>query len=172
MPRYNGWLFINLSPKSLIIEEFIEETLKLVNTYDIEKSKIVFEITERETVRKISLLKEFISKLKDEGFLFAIDDFGSGFSSFHYIKNFPIDFIKIEGDFICNILNDDVDKAFVKSALTLANELGIHTVAEFVENEEVLVVLRELGVDYAQGYFIDKPAPTLSMNNAIKKFDT
>lgn len=169
---YNGWLFINLSPKSLIIEEFIEETLKLVNTYDIEKSKIVFEITERETVRKISLLKEFISKLKDEGFLFAIDDFGSGFSSFHYIKNFPIDFIKIEGDFICNILNDDVDKAFVKSALTLANELGIHTVAEFVENEEVLVVLRELGVDYAQGYFIDKPAPTLSMNNAIKKFDT
>jgi EAL domain-containing protein (putative c-di-GMP-specific phosphodiesterase class I) len=130
----------------------------------------VFEITERETVKNISLLAHFIMKLKNEGFMFAIDDFGSGFSSFHYIKNFPIDFIKIEGDFIRNILSDDVDKAFVKSALTLAEGLNIRTVAEYVENGEVLASLKELGVDDAQGYFIDKPAPALLENNTFKTF--
>jgi diguanylate cyclase (GGDEF)-like protein len=167
---YDGYLFINLSPKSLMIEEFVEEILKLVTKYNINKTKIVFEITERDTVRNISLLSNFISKLKKEGFLFAIDDFGSGFSSFHYIKMFPIDFIKIEGEFIKNILSDDIDKAFVKSALTLADELKIKTVAEFVENGDVLTALEELGVDYAQGYYIDKPSSYLLKNNTIKFF--
>lgn len=167
---YDGYLFINLSPKSLMIEDFVDDILKIVFKYGINKSKIVFEITERETVRNISLLVNFISRLKKEGFLFAIDDFGSGFSSFHYIKMFPIDFIKIEGEFIKNILNDDVDKAFVKSALTLAEELNIRTVAEFVENGDVLQSLEELGVDYAQGYFIDKPSPELLKNNTLKSF--
>ncbi|QAR33730.1 EAL domain-containing protein [Geovibrio thiophilus] len=169
---YEGFLFINLSPKSLMMVEFEAQILALVETYGINKSKIVFEITERETVKNISLLAHFITKLKNEGFLFAIDDFGSGFSSFHYIKNFPIDFIKIEGDFIRNIINDDVDKAFVKSALTLAGELRIRTVAEYVENSAVLESLKELGVDYAQGYFIDKPAPALLDNNICKTFLT
>lgn len=167
---YSGFLFINLSPKSLMMEEFAVQILGLTLKYGIDKSKIVFEITERETVKNISLLAHFIMKLKNEGFMFAIDDFGSGFSSFHYIKNFPIDFIKIEGDFIRNILSDDVDKAFVKSALTLAEELNIRTVAEYVENGEVLASLKELGVDYAQGYFIDKPAPALLENNTFKTF--
>lgn len=167
---YEGFLFINLSPKSLMMEEFAVQILGLTLKYGIDKSKIVFEITERETVKNISLLAHFIMKLKNEGFMFAIDDFGSGFSSFHYIKNFPIDFIKIEGDFIRNILSDDVDKAFVKSALTLAEELNIRTVAEYVENGEVLSSLKELGVDYAQGYFIDKPAPALLENNTFKTF--
>ncbi|MCD8491449.1 MAG: bifunctional diguanylate cyclase/phosphodiesterase, partial [Geovibrio sp.] len=103
---YKGFLFINLSPKSLMMEEFAVQILSLTLKYGIDKSKIVFEITERETVKNISLLAHFIMKLKNEGFMFAIDDFGSGFSSFHYIKNFPIDFIKIEGDFIRNILSD------------------------------------------------------------------
>ncbi|GAB1537002.1 diguanylate cyclase [Geovibrio sp. ADMFC3] len=167
---YEGWLFVNLSPKSLMMEEFASQILGLVEKYGVDKTRIVFEITERETVKNISLLAHFITKLKEEGFLFAIDDFGSGFSSFQYIKSFPIDFIKIEGDFIRNIINDDVDKAFVKSALTLAAELKIRTVAEFVENGEVLNSLKELGVDYAQGYFIDKPAPALLENNTLKSF--
>jgi diguanylate cyclase (GGDEF)-like protein len=165
---YNGLLFINLSPKSLVIEEFVSRIMELINKYKIVRSNIVFEITERETVKNISLLKHFIQKLKSEGFLFAIDDFGSGFSSFHYIKMFPIDFIKIEGEFIKNIIHDEVDKAFVKSALTLAKELNIRTVAEYVENSEVLASLKDMGVDYAQGFFIDKPAPALHKNGAVK----
>lgn len=167
---YEGYLFINLSPKSIMIEEVVDEILKLTEFYGVDRTKIVFEITERETVKDFSLLKKFIKELKAQGFLFAIDDFGSGFSSFHYIKMFPIDFIKIEGEFIKNILNDQVDKAFVKSALTLAEELNIRTVAEFVENVDVLKSLEELGVDYAQGYFIDKPSPDLLENNTLKSF--
>ncbi|WP_022850510.1 putative bifunctional diguanylate cyclase/phosphodiesterase [Limisalsivibrio acetivorans] len=166
---YKGLLFINLSPKSLVIDEFVPNILDLVNRYEIDKSKIVFEITERETVRNISSLQKFILDLKKEGFMFAIDDFGSGFSSFHYVKMFPIDYIKIEGDFIKNLLNDEVDMAFVKSALTLARELNIKTVAEFVENAEILKSLHDMGVDYAQGFYIDKPMPELLATGTVKK---
>ena len=112
---YEGYLFINLSPKSLIIKEFIPGVLKLTDKYGIDHRTIVFEITERDTVKNISLLEKFVHELKSEGFKFAIDDFGSGFSSFHYIKRFPIDFVKIEGEFIKNMIVDKKDLAFVKT---------------------------------------------------------
>ena len=155
---YEGILFINLSPKSLIMGDFINKVNKLIDKYKIEKEKIVFEITERETVKNFSLLEKFVHTLKSEGYKFAIDDFGSGFSSFHYIKKFPIDYIKIDGDFIININKDEKDKAFVNSIITLAKELKVQTIAEFVENEEIEKVLEELEVDYAQGYYIGKPS--------------
>jgi EAL domain-containing protein (putative c-di-GMP-specific phosphodiesterase class I) len=103
------------------------------------------------------LLEKFVHNLKLEGFRFAIDDFGSGFSTFHYIKKFPIDFIKIDGEFILNIHQDKKDRAFVKSIVALAKELGVYSVAEFVENEDTLNLLKEMGVDYVQGYYIGKP---------------
>lgn len=157
---YEGYLFINLSPRSLIIGEFIDNVTSLVHTYGVDKSKIVFEITERETVKSFALLEKFVQNLKMEGFSFAIDDFGSGFSTFHYIKKFPIDYIKIDGEFILNIHKDEKDLAFVKSIVALAKELRVKTIAEFVENEEVLVFLKEIGVDFAQGYHIAKPSVT------------
>jgi len=156
--NYEGVLFINLSPKSLIVNDFINQINVLVTKYDIEKEKIVFEITERETVKNFSLLEKFVHNLKIEGFKFAIDDFGSGFSSFHYIKKFPIDYLKIDGDFIININNDEKDKAFVNSIVTLAQELNVQTIAEFVENEKIVKTLEELGIDYSQGYHIGKPS--------------
>lgn len=155
--QYEGILFINLSPKSLVVSDFIDKINDLVSQYDINKEKIVFEITERETVKNFSLLEKFVQNLKAEGFKFAIDDFGSGFSSFHYIKKFPIDYLKVDGDFIININNDHKDKAFVHSIVTLAKELKIQTIAEFVEGEEIVKVLDEMGVDYYQGYHIGKP---------------
>ena len=97
---YEGYLFINLSPKSLILREFIPGVLKLTGKYEIDHCAVVFEITERDTVKNVSLLEKFVHELKREGFKFAIDDFGSGFSSFHYIKRFNVDFVKIEGEFI------------------------------------------------------------------------
>jgi len=160
---YNGILFINLSPKSLIIGEFIDRITSLTSKYGIDKSKIVFEITERETVKSFALLEKFVQNLKIEGFSFAIDDFGSGFSTFHYIKKFPIDYIKIDGEFILNIQKDEKDMAFVKSIVALAKELGVKTVAEYVENEETLIHLREMGVDFAQGFHIGKPSLTFRM---------
>jgi diguanylate cyclase (GGDEF)-like protein len=155
--NYEGILFINLSPKSLVVSDFIDKINKLVAQYDINKEKIVFEITERETVKNFSLLEKFVQNLKAEGFKFAIDDFGSGFSSFHYIKKFPIDYLKIDGDFIININNDHKDKAFVHSIVTLAQELNIQTIAEFVESEDIVEILDDMGVSYYQGYHIGKP---------------
>jgi diguanylate cyclase (GGDEF)-like protein len=156
--NYEGLLFINLSPKSLIVSNFIDNINDLVEKYAIDKNKIVFEITERETVKNFSLLEKFVQNLKSEGFKFAIDDFGSGFSSFHYIKKFPIDYLKIDGDFIINIQNDPKDKAFVHSIVTLAQELNIQTIAEFVENEDIVKVLESMEVDYHQGYHIGRPS--------------
>lgn len=95
-----------------------------------------------------------------EGFLFAIDDFGSGFSSFHYLKRFPIDYLKIEGEFICNMVSDRIDLAFVESAVTLAKSIGIQTVAEFIESPEVLRAVHDSGIEFAQGYFIGAAQPT------------
>jgi len=156
--NYTGILFINLSPKALMIGEFINKIVKLSHKYDIEKENIVFEITERETVKSFSLLEKFVQNLKLEGFRFAIDDFGSGFSSFHYIKRFPIDFIKIDGDFIININKDPKDLAFVRSIVSLAKELNVKTVAEFVEDQEILNTLEKIDIDFAQGYHISKPS--------------
>ncbi|WP_239995639.1 putative bifunctional diguanylate cyclase/phosphodiesterase [Nitrincola tibetensis] len=158
---YDGMLFINLSPKSLIIGEFISRVRQLALEHSIHPSRIVFELTERETVSNMALLEKFVQDLKLEGFNFAIDDFGSGFSSFHYIKHFPIDVIKIEGDFVRNMLTDTTDLAFVKSIVTLAQGLNIKTVAEFVEDENIMEAIRAMGIDYGQGYYIGKPSPKL-----------
>jgi diguanylate cyclase (GGDEF)-like protein len=161
--NYQGILFINLSPKALIISEFINKIVVLAHNYNINRDKIVFEITERETVKSFSLLERFVQNLKLQGFSFAIDDFGSGFSSFHYIKKFPIDYIKIDGDFIINITKDKKDVAFVKSIVALAKELKVKTIAEFVENEETLEYLKEIDIDYVQGYHLGKPNKELRM---------
>ena len=155
---YTGLLFVNLSPKAIVISEFLHETRRLVQENDVDPAQIVFEITERDTVRSISVLETFVNDLKLEGFKFAIDDFGSGFSSYHYVKRFAVDVVKIEGDFIANMLNDNRDLAFVRNISSLARELGIQTVAEFVENQDVLDAVAETGIDMAQGYYTGRPS--------------
>ncbi len=162
---YKGYLFINLSPKSLILKEFIPGVLKLTGKYEIDHSTIVFEITERDTVKNISLLEKFVHDLKFEGFKFAVDDFGSGFSSYRYIKRFPIDFVKIEGEFIRNMIVDKKDLAFVKNMSILVKEFGIQTVAEYVEDEQILATIRQIGIDYGQGYHIGRPSPELTRDH-------
>ncbi len=156
---YQGMLFVNLSPKALIVGEYISRVRRLAEDCDIIPSRIVFEITERETVSNLNLLEKFVLDLKLQGFSFAIDDFGSGYSSFQYIKRFPVDYIKIEGEFIRNMVHDEVYLAFVKSIVTLAKELRIKTIAEYVEDEEVLKEVNRLGIDYAQGYHVHRPSP-------------
>jgi diguanylate cyclase (GGDEF)-like protein len=163
---YKGYLFINLSPKSLIIKEFIPGVLKLTGKYGIDHSTIVFEITERDTVKNITLLEKFVHNLKLEGFKFAIDDFGSGFSSFNYIKRFPIDFVKIEGEFIRNMIGDKKDLAFVKTMAILAREFGIQTVAECVEDQNILATIKQIGINYGQGYHTGRPSPELTLNDS------
>ena len=164
---YAGLLFVNLSPRALVLNEFSREVRRLTSKYGINPRKVVFEITERDTVKNFSILEKFVHDLKMEDFKLAIDDFGSGFSSFHYLKRFPIDYLKIEGDFIVNMINDKRDKAFVYSMAALARELGIKAVAEFVENEEVLAFVRAAGIEYAQGYHIGRPATELAATEVM-----
>ncbi|OEH84551.1 hypothetical protein BHU72_08560 [Desulfuribacillus stibiiarsenatis] len=163
--NYTGLLFLNLSPKALIVSDFLKNVRKLVKQYKIPHSQIVFEITERDTVKNLTVLSKFVLELKREGFKFAIDDFGSGFSSYQYIKRLPIDYIKIEGEFIRSLTTDDeTDRAIVLSIVTLARELGIVTIGEFVEDEETYQYIKEIGITYAQGYHIGRPSPNLHLD--------
>jgi len=166
---YDGLLFLNLSPRALVLGEFIPEVKRLTTRYRIEPARVVFEITERDTVKNFTLLEKFVNDLKLEGFGLAIDDFGSGFSSFHYLKRFPIDYVKIEGDFIVNMVDDPRDRAFVHTMAQLADELGICALAEFVENEAVLECVAEAGIRYAQGFHIGRPDPHLPQLVAAEK---
>lgn len=158
---YKGLIFINLSPRAILVRDFLSTLHTLTQRYNIAPDRIVFEITERDTVKNMGMLERFVRSLKDSGYRLAIDDFGSGFSSFHYLKYLPIDYVKIEGEFIANMGNDPRDMAFVVSITELAKKLDLKTVAEFVETEEVLELVRSVGIDYAQGYHISRPSRTL-----------
>ncbi len=158
--QYNGTLFLNLSPKALILGEFLPTVRSLIREYGVDPAKMVFEITERDTVKNLGLVERFIHDLRSEGFRFAIDDFGSGYSSFQYIRNFSIDFLKIDGEFVKNMTEKGtVEKAIVTSIAALAESLGIKTIAEHVESERILKEVESVGIDYAQGYYIRRPSP-------------
>ncbi|MEW6764245.1 MAG: bifunctional diguanylate cyclase/phosphodiesterase [Pseudomonadota bacterium] len=158
---YEGLLFLNISPRALVLNEFFATVKRLANEAGILPERLVFELTERETVKNPAMLEKFVTRLHLEGFKFAIDDFGSGFSSFHYIKRFPIDYIKLEGDFVVNMLDDERDAAFVRSISALARDLGIRTIAEYVESEAIMDAIRKAGIDHAQGYHVGRPSPNL-----------
>ncbi len=151
-------LFFNLSPKVLIVEEFLTNVKEIIKSFGVSFENIVFEITERETVRSFEILRKFGTELKKQGFKLAVDDFGSGFASFTYIKLLPVDFVKIDGDFIRSMVKSEVDRAFVDSTVLMMKTLRIKTIAEFVESEEILKAVKEKKIDYAQGFYIGKPS--------------
>jgi diguanylate cyclase (GGDEF)-like protein len=159
---YGGYLFINMSPRALVLNDFVQETRRIASRFKIDPTRLVFEITERETIKNMALLERFIVTLRSEGFKLAIDDFGSGFSSFHYVKRFPIDFLKIEGDFIMGMKNSEKDRALVRSIVALSKDLGIRNVAEYVEDRAVLDQVVAQGIDLAQGFYIHRPHISLA----------
>ena len=154
---YDGLLFLNLSPRALALADFMGDLGRVVAECGIEPGRIVFEITERDTLKNLATLERLVAELKLSGFKLAIDDFGSGFSSFQYLRRLPIDVVKIEGDFIVNMLSNDKDRAFVQTIRQLAASLDIRVVAEHVESQEVLEALRDMGVELGQGYHIGRP---------------
>jgi diguanylate cyclase (GGDEF)-like protein len=160
--NYTGYLFLNLSPKALVLNEFMPTVRRFLTDYHIDPSKMVFEITERDTVKNLTLVEHFVHDLKGEGFRFAIDDFGAGYSSYQYLKTFSVDYLKVDGEFIRNMgENGSTEKAIVKSIAALAENLGIKTIAEYVETREILGQVESTGIDYAQGYYIQRPSPDL-----------
>ena len=148
---------INLSGQTLSNTDILEFIRMQLNEYAIDASRLCFEITETAVIANLSLAIDFIGKMKEMGCMFALDDFGSGLSSFAYLKKLPVDFIKIDGEFVRDIIDDPMDRAIVSAINDIGHEIGLITVAEYVENDEILQLLKELGVDYAQGYGVDKP---------------
>ena len=154
-----GLYFINLSGSSLNDELFFDFVKECKTRYSIPANCICFEITETTAISNIESASVFIAEIRELGFLFALDDFGVGMSSFAYLKAIPVDVLKIDGGFVRNMLDDAMDLAIVSACNAIAHSAGLKTVAEFVENSEIEMRLRELGVDYAQGYGIEKPRP-------------
>jgi Amt family ammonium transporter len=150
---------INLSGSSLGDTDFLEFIIDGLSRYKIPPQKICFEITETMAVQTFNNTVIFMEKLKKLGCKFALDDFGSGFSSYAYLKNLPVDYLKIDGAFVRDIAEDKLDRSMVKSINEIAHVMGKKTIAEYVENPEILSFLYEIEVDYAQGFYIGKPEP-------------
>ncbi|HLE94689.1 MAG TPA: PAS domain S-box protein [Sulfuricaulis sp.] len=150
---------INLSGQSFGNKEFLNFVLGIFKNGGMPPEKICFEITETSAISDLAGAIDFIKALREIGCLFSLDDFGSGLSSFGYLKSLPVDFIKIDGLFVKDIVEDPISYSMVKSINDIGHVMGKKTIAEFVENEAVLSKLREIGVDYAQGYGICKPQP-------------
>jgi len=152
---------INLSGPSLLDESLVDVILYEVRRNALQPSSFCFEITETAAIQNYAAASRFIRRLKDEGFTFALDDFGSGFSSFGYLKNLPVDYLKIDGSFVQTIDESLVSYTMVDSINAIGHVMGIKTIAEFVKNPEIKRKLTEIGVDYAQGYHIAEPVPLL-----------
>jgi diguanylate cyclase (GGDEF)-like protein len=150
---------INLSGATLSDDDFIDYVRWQFDHYRVPPGMICFEITETSAIANLSSAKRFIQALKKLGCRFSLDDFGTGMSSFSYLKHLPVDYIKIDGSFVTEMLNSKVDRAMVEAIAHIAKVMGKRTVAEFVESNEILQALREIGVDYGQGYAIGNPAP-------------
>ncbi|VAX14497.1 diguanylate cyclase/phosphodiesterase (GGDEF & EAL domains) with PAS/PAC sensor(s) [hydrothermal vent metagenome] len=150
---------INLSALSLCDKKFGQFAFDLLQASPLPQHKICFEITETAAISNLSRAVEFIEKLKQVGCHFALDDFGSGLSSFAYLKNLPVDMIKIDGTFVRNISKNNIERAMVKSICDIVSLMGKQTTAEYVEDEASLKVLRTLGVDFVQGYYLGQPKP-------------
>lgn len=156
-PDCDCGITINLSGQSITdasLAEFVKEQLEL---HDIAASRICFEITETAAISNFNYAQTFISTLKDFGCTFALDDFGSGLSSFGYLKHLKVEYLKIDGSFIRDIVSDPTDRIMVTSINQVAKHLGMKTIAEFVEDQDIVDVLTEINVDYVQGYAVGKP---------------
>ncbi|MET0119040.1 MAG: EAL domain-containing protein [Sedimenticola sp.] len=154
---------INLSGTSLSQEGFAQSIITRIEKAEVDPNIICFEITETVAVAHLGNAREFMAQLHRIGCRFALDDFGSGMSSFGYLRNLPVDILKIDGSFTVAMLNDDVSLAMISSINDIGHVMGKETIAEFVENSEMLDKLREIGVDYAQGFGIEKPIPLDSL---------
>ena len=148
---------INLSGQSLGDEKFLPFVVDQFQMSGLDATKICFEITETAAIASYSQANRFINALKELGCKFALDDFGTGLSSFGYLKHFPVDFLKIDGSFVKEILHDPIDREMVRSINEIGHLTGKQTIAEFAENEEIITMLRGMGIDYAQGYGVSEP---------------
>ncbi len=152
---------INLSGQSLCENEFLNFVVSEIDSSGVDSELICFEITESAAISNLNHATRFMNVMKGMGCQFALDDFGSGLCSFSYLKNLNVDYLKIDGSYVSDIVDDAVDYAMVESINQIGHALGMVTIAEFVDSAAVVDKLKQLGVDYAQGFHLDQPKPLL-----------
>lgn len=160
---------INVSGKTFDEKDFTDFTLKTIAHYNIPANKLCFEITETAAISNLTLVRTFMEELTKIGSTFALDDFGAGLSSFAYLKQFPVQYLKIDGSFVRNMANDDTDKAMVRAINDIGKTLGKIIVAEFVEDQHALACLQAMGVEFAQGYHLHRPERFAQLLKAAPK---
>ena len=152
-------LEVNLSGRSVGDEELPTAIEAMIAEHGIDADRLIFEVTETAAIANMVEAREFAESLTHLGCRFALDDFGAGFGSFYYLKYLPLDFLKIDGDFIRKLKVSEVDQVLVRGMVEVARGLGLTTIAEFVEDGETLELLRDYGIDYAQGFHVGRPEP-------------
>jgi EAL domain-containing protein (putative c-di-GMP-specific phosphodiesterase class I) len=150
---------INLSGQSLSDERFLDYLIDEIKSFGVSPEILVFEITETAVIANLCNASKLISTLRQMGCRFALDDFGVGLSSFGYLKNLAVDYLKLDGCFVKNMVDDKIDYAMVQAINQIGHTMNIKTIAEFVEDEATLEAVSKVGVDYAQGYIIARPMP-------------
>jgi EAL domain-containing protein (putative c-di-GMP-specific phosphodiesterase class I) len=150
---------INLSGMSLDDETFLNFVLKEIDDSQIDPRMLCFEITEQVAVSNVKLAEKFIETLRAKGSCFSLDDFGTGVSSYGYLRSLNVDYLKIDGIFIKDILSDSVAKTMVQSIVQVGHTMGLKIIAEYVENDDIANLLRSMSIDYGQGYGISRPKP-------------
>ena len=157
---------VNLSGRSIGSQTFHKFLRESLTAADIDITQLCFEITETAVVNNVEKSVEFINSIKQLGAKFSLDDFGTGLSSFSYLKQFPVDYLKIDGEFVRDIIEDDKSYVFVRSMTEVGHCLDMEVIAEFVESDTMFNKLREANVDYIQGYQVGKP---VSINTLVEQ---
>jgi EAL domain-containing protein (putative c-di-GMP-specific phosphodiesterase class I) len=152
-------LCVNLSAKSVTDPKLPEHIAAELQAHGADGRGLCFEVTETAAVVNVDRARQFARRVGELGCEFALDDFGAGFASFYYLKHLRFDLLKIDGEFVTDLASSVTNQLVVKAVVDIARGLGKRTIAEFVEDAETLELLRGMGVDYAQGFYIAKPAP-------------
>jgi EAL domain-containing protein (putative c-di-GMP-specific phosphodiesterase class I) len=160
-------LEVNLSGRTIDDPALLELIETELTTSGIDPACLTFEITETAAITNMELARALAQRLTDLGCRFALDDFGAGFASFYYLKHLPLHYVKIDGGFIRDLARSSTDRLVVRAMVEIAAGMGLKTIAEFVEDAETLELLRELGVDYAQGYHVARPQPAAELLSAL-----
>ncbi|MEI5640502.1 MULTISPECIES: GGDEF/EAL domain-containing response regulator [unclassified Pseudoalteromonas] len=161
---------INLSAHSFLDDRLLPHIQACLHEYGVAAHCVIFEITESASINNLSATQSMIKRLNDLGCHFSIDDFGTGFSTFSYLKQLPAQHVKIDGSFVRDMVNDPIDLALVKAVNDISHSLDKRSVAEYVENSDIFHTLKEIGVDYGQGYFISRPKPVEQLDLDLKLF--
>jgi EAL domain-containing protein (putative c-di-GMP-specific phosphodiesterase class I) len=161
---------LNLSGSSINDDGFLSFLEEAVASYPVPPQILLFEITETVALLNLEKTKKFICRLQKMGCQFALDDFGKGMASLAYLKELPLNFVKIDGMFVRDLMTNPISEAIVSAIVNISKVKGTETIAEYVENAEILERLKALGVDYAQGYYLGKPKPISWCDTEIASF--